>query len=93
MKTVSLAWDSANDSLGSTVKDRLWSLLVEIAKTEGVPDTGGWTRVNRHVTHRELASMTGGSRPTISIYLGDLEKAKVYKYVERESFSIKIKEP
>lgn len=47
------------------VSQRLVKLLLQIAKTEGHKDKGGFFRIKK-ITHRELAAHTGASREAIT---------------------------
>lgn len=47
------------------VSQRLVKLLLQIAKTEGHKDKGGFFRIKK-ITHRELAAHTGASRESIT---------------------------
>ncbi len=51
------------------VPARLAHLLLELVKTDGVPDGGG-TRIRAKLTHQEMANLIGCSRETVSTTLG-----------------------
>jgi CRP/FNR family cyclic AMP-dependent transcriptional regulator len=45
---------------------RLAKTLVDLGRSYGEPDTDGSVRVALRLTQSELASMVGGSRPTVN---------------------------
>ncbi len=51
------------------VPARLAHLLLELVKTDGVPDGDG-TRIRAKLTHQEMANLIGCSRETVSTTLG-----------------------
>lgn len=57
------------DLIFRNVSTRLAHLLVELGKTDGVPDDGG-IRIRMKLTHQEMANLVGCSRETVSMTLG-----------------------
>jgi CRP-like cAMP-binding protein len=55
------------------VPERLAHVLLELSKTEGVPEGGG-NRIRAKLTHQELANLIGCTRETVSNTLGQFRE-------------------
>lgn len=61
------------------VYDQIILLLLRLARKNGVKVDENWSRLTIHLTNRQLASMIGSSRETISRTLTQLKKENVIK--------------
>jgi len=64
------------DLVYETAHARLALLFLELASTFGVRDSRG-TIVNLKLTHREMATLIGTTRETVSFAIVDLRKDRV----------------
>ena len=72
-ESVRMARDESNEAhLDSNLKVRLAKHLINLAVEDGSELKGGWFRIERRITHKNLAEMIGSTRATVSVYLKDL---------------------
>lgn len=73
------------DSIEKLISVFLFFLTYHTKKT-----TGSWQPVRFPVTHQFLADMTGLTRETVTIALGELSKRKLIRYKERGKLELNV---
>jgi CRP-like cAMP-binding protein len=79
-----------DDLLSLDVKGRLAKVLLGLAERYGEPDSDGGTRINLHLTPRELAGMVGASRENVSRALAAFRRRG---FIDYDSHSIRLRNP
>lgn len=60
------------DLIFRNVRSRLARILIQLSHSFGTSNDGG-ASIERRFTHKDLAALTGASRPSISLAMGELE--------------------
>jgi len=64
-------------------RQRVAFALLDLAEQWGVRHGGGGTLLDVHITHQDVASMTGLTRETVSLTLGEFDLAEMIRTIGR----------